>query len=310
MDDGPVFVVGAARSGTTLLRLMLDAHPSFALPPESHFVVTLAARRLRLQRRPEVALDRVLGHPRFALWGLDGDLVRAAAARRRPADLAGLFRVVFETYAAAQGKPRWGDKTPGYVEHLPLLAHLFPDARFIHLIRDGRSVAASIATQPWGPPTPVSAAWWWRGRVRQGRRDGARLGERYLEVRYEELIADPIVALSAVCRHLGTEFHPTMLGYANTAPGRLPAGTTQPGQLHERTLLPPTMSTDRFTTLPEGERRAVEHACRPVLRELGYVTSDLRPADAVRSWAGWGTGAVRAIPQLAADLAHPDGRLL
>lgn len=308
MAEGPVFIVGAGRSGTTLLRLMLDAHPSFALPPETHFVVALTARRLRLQQRPEIALDRVLAHPRFALWGLDGDLIRAVAADRPPADLASLFRIIFETYAEAHGKPRWGDKTPGYVEHLPLLAQMFPDARFIHIIRDGRAVATSVASKPWGPPTAVSAAWWWRGCVRQGRRDGALLGPRYLEVRYEALVADPIGVLSTVCRHLGTDYDPAMLDYWRTASERLPAGTTEPGRPHERTLLPPTTSPNRFMTLPERERRAVEHACRPLLSELGYNTDDPQPSDAVNAWVGWGTAAVRRVPQFVTDRVRPGRR--
>ncbi len=303
-----MFVVGAGRSGTTLLRLMLDAHPSFALPPESHFVVALAAPRLRLENRPQVALERVLEHPRFARWNLDEDVVRAAVARRQPTRLADLFRVIFETYADAHHKPRWGDKTPGYVQHLPLLASLFPDARFIHLIRDGRSVASSVASKPSGPPNAVSAAYWWRGLVRQGRRDGAVLGPRYLEVRYEKLIADPATVLTTVCQHLRADYDRAMLNYWRTAASRLPTGLTSPGHKHARTLLPPATGPDHFMALQPSERRAVEHACRPLLEELGYPTDPGRPLDAVRAWTWWGYGALGRAPKVVTDLVQPARR--
>lgn len=309
MGEAPFFVVGAGRSGTTLLRLMLDAHPSLALPPESHFVVALADRRLRLLHRPELALERVLRHPRFARWELDEATVRAAVTQHQPCDLAALFRVVFETYAASQGKPRWGDKTPGYVGRLPLLAALFPDARFVHLIRDGRAVAASVASKPSGPPNAVSAAYWWRGLVGQGRRDGAALGERYLEVRYEALIADPAAVLTTVCHHVGVAYDPAMLDYWRTAAARVPSGLTDPGQKHARTLQPPALGPDRFLALPPTERRAVEHACRPLLEALDYPTGrGEHPGDVARAWAWWGVGAVGRAPKVVSDLLRPGRR--
>jgi len=308
MADGPVFVVGAGRSGTTLLRLMLDAHPSFALPPESHFVVALASPRLRLENRPDVALERVLEHPRFVRWDLDADRVRAAVAERRPAALPDLLRIVFETYADAHGKPRWGDKTPGYVAHLPLVAKYFPDARFVHIIRDGRAVAASVASKPSGPPNAVSAAYWWRALVRHGRRDGRALGRRYLEVRYEELVSDPTAVLTRVCQHLGTDYDPAMLEYWRTAASRLPPGLTTSGQKHARTLLPPAPGPDRFMALGATERRAVEHACRPLLEDLGVPTSEAMALDGLRAWLWWCAGAPPRAPKVLKDLVRPARR--
>ena len=129
---------------------------------------------------------------------------------------------VFEAYAAERGKPRWGDKTPLYMQHLPLLERLFPTARFVHLIRDGRDAALSflsvpegIMTEGWGHPRDAAGfACQWATEVRAARALGARVGpERFLEVRYEALVAEPEAELRRICSFAGLEYDEAMLGY-------------------------------------------------------------------------------------------------
>ena len=197
------FVVGCSRSGTTLLRAMLDAHPQVAVPPESHFVVALDGTGGRKLRR---ALAR---DPWFALWGIDPPELGS----RVP--FADGVRAVFAAYAAQQGKLRYADKTPHYVSHLPRLAERFPEARFVHVVRDGRDVALSLLEVPWGPGDVEGAARVWRRRVLEGRAAG--LGaDRYRELRYEALVADPEGELRALSVWLDLPFDPAMLAY----PGR------------------------------------------------------------------------------------------
>jgi len=267
----PFFVVGVPRSGTTLLRFMLDGHPRLAVPGESHFIVTLRVRRLRLRHRPGLALEAILGHPRFAEWGLDPDAVRAQAAEDGPVDFAGVVRTVFGAYARSQGKVRWGDKTPDYVSHMTMLARLFPDAQFVHIIRDGREMASACADYGWAP-TAVSAGYWWRKRVAKGVRVGKRLGpDRYREIRLEQLIADPQAVLTQICEFLGERYDPVMLDYPTRVRLR------DPDKLflqrpHRHLVLPPTAGLrDWRAGLSARQQRLVEAACGAPLRHLGYL---------------------------------------
>jgi Sulfotransferase family len=261
----PFFIVGSPRSGTTLLRQMLDGHPRLAIPDESHFVVGLAPRWWR--RRRAVTVDDVLAHPRVARWDVPPDELRAGAAVTDDAGFAEVVGAVFGAYASAHGKARWGDKTPGYVTHLPFLADLFPDSQFVHVLRDGREVAASLADWSWGPPSAVSGAFWWVHKVQAGRRAGRRLpADRYLEVRLEDLIADPEATLREVCRFLGEEYDPALLDY----PDRVAAAG--PGPAQERHLVaPPTPGLRAWRDgLPNRAQEAVEQVCRRTLADLGY----------------------------------------
>src|SRR5262245_8603807 len=110
------------------MRVMLDSHPRIAVPRETHFVVRLAIRN----RRHPVTVDDIIDNPRFSELGLAPEVVREAVARDQPADYPALVASVFGAYAAAHGKPRWGDKTPGYLAYMPLLLEMYPDARFVH----------------------------------------------------------------------------------------------------------------------------------------------------------------------------------
>ncbi len=193
------FIVGCGRSGTTLLRAMLDAHPDLAIPDEVGFVVRYArphyALRYGWPRRFDAGRCAELFSPTVvpAVGAADPDVLASRSDRLRQRVVRRRWSAGCTAVAAEhRGKPRFGDKTPMHVLHLPRLARMFPEARFVHIIRDGRDVALSYLSVAWGPDDrsrrrPSVAAQ--RG---HGRRAGARLGPgRYHEVRYEELVADP-----------------------------------------------------------------------------------------------------------------------
>ena len=125
------FVVGHGRSGTTLLRLMLNAHPELAIPNESHFIPHLAGRWRTWsdtgQNRTEALADALKRHYRFVSWGLPDSEVRRTLADADPRTYAEAIRSVYALYAGHQGKRRYGDKTPSYVLKMPVLAGLFPE---------------------------------------------------------------------------------------------------------------------------------------------------------------------------------------
>ena len=179
------FIVGSARSGTTLVRLLMNAHPMVVVPPESRFIVEFWTGEDTVEVKP--FLDRLAIHPRFRVWDLPiSDVAAEVRVERMPYAL--LIEKVYEAYARPRGKPIWGDKTPRYIEHLGLLRRLFPDARFIHVIRDGRNVALSYADVPFGPKSVAAAAELWSRRVSSGLSARKTIPkESYLEVRYEDL---------------------------------------------------------------------------------------------------------------------------
>ena len=176
------FFLGCGRSGTTLLRALFDAHPDLAIPGESVFISTMCAERNTYETVGGVALDRfvadVVAHPRFERWGLPEEAVHDALRHEQPNSLADAIRVLFATYATSRDKRRYGDKTPVYVLAIPLLAPVFPEARFVHIIRDGRNVAPSLMELPHGPKDLGEATLYWRRHVQRGRKAGARLGPK------------------------------------------------------------------------------------------------------------------------------------
>src|SRR3712207_5675468 len=123
----PFFVIGSARSGTTMLRMILNAHPDVAVPPESRFVVELWRGESVID--VERWLHDLGAHRRFRAWELPLEAVRAELGDAATVAYEDAVRATYRAYAAARGKKRWGDKTPRYIEHIPMLGRLFPDAR-------------------------------------------------------------------------------------------------------------------------------------------------------------------------------------
>ena len=266
----PVIVLGVRRSGTTLLRVMLDRNAELAVPDESYFVPQLA-RRHRGTIDPAVFVDDLRRLPTLVEWGLSPERV---AERLRPGMTSGeAIACVFETYAGERGKPRWGDKTPLYMQHLSLLESLFPTARFVHLIRDGRDAALSflsvprgIMTEGWGHPQDARGfARQWATEIRSARDLGDRIGSgRYLELRYEALVADPASELRRVCDFAGLVYDDAMLGYV----GHTDAARKE----HQQRLNePPRVGVrDWSTEMSANDRAAFEATAGDLLAELEY----------------------------------------
>lgn len=224
--SSPFFIVGAQRSGTTLLRLMLAAHPRVAIPPESHFIPDL----LRIERRAgglcgirEDVARMLVTHDRLVDFDLGPAFIRETVARLWPLTTRAITEALFAEYARRRGKPRWGDKTPRHCNFLPKLGAVFPEARFIHVVRDGRDTAMSSVKAAFGPNTWTTAAYLWRDSVRAARRGAQSLApDRWMEIRYEDLLGDPRAILERVCAFLGEDFHEDMLRYAERADGLVP----------------------------------------------------------------------------------------
>lgn len=218
----PFFIVGSGRSGNTLLRAILCGHGELAVPPES-YVLGVAVREYRkfgFLSWPElvdVVLDRFASHPQFAAWDTDLAPVRAALLDRpdEQRSLARMLDAVYRAWASAHmpGARRWGDKTPTNVYHLPRLDAVFPDAIYVHMLRDGRDVVASYLEA--GLSGCVEEACErWQESVRLVRRFARRVpGRRFLEIRYERLVREPETVVRKVCGHLEVDFEPAMLNH-------------------------------------------------------------------------------------------------
>lgn len=224
--DTPFFIVGAMRSGTTLLRLMLASHPRLAIPPESHFLPELlefeqSAGGLAGSRG--AIIEWLVSHRRLADLKLGADWMRATLMTLEPFTTHSIASVVFAEYARREGKSRWGDKTPRYRSFMPQLRRLFPDARFIHLLRDGRDTALSAWRSRLGPKTWAAAVYDWRDSVRDAWKGQRSLPPEFvLEVRYEDLLQHPQDVLRNICAFLGEEYFPEMLSFSHAAPKQVP----------------------------------------------------------------------------------------
>ena len=213
-------VVGVPRSGTTLLRMMIDAHSVIAIPPETGFLPSLADLDPE-QDASRTALDIITALHTWPDFGMDAVALRETLDRLSPITPADAARTFYRTYAARFKKHRWGDKTPTYGSSIDRIAALLPEARFIHIIRDGRDVMVSVRGVWFRPGDTVEAcAEDWMTRVAQTRKLGAAVSH-YLEVRYEALVQHPADTLDEICRFLDLGFEPQLLTYHHRAAARL-----------------------------------------------------------------------------------------
>ena len=290
-----VFFVGTNGSGTTLHRAIFDSHPDLSIPGESHFIVKLARDRAKYEGtggfEAGLLFEDLQREKRFAKWELDPTEVETALRDPSVGDFPEAMRALYRLYAGKRGKTRYGDKTQAYIHELPLLARLFPEARFIHAVRDGRDVA--LAHTDGANMERVALSW--KRRVGAGRGAGAMLGpDRYIESRFEELIDDTETAVRRLCEFIDLDFDPQMLKYYERA-GDIIATTAVPDR-HRDIFLPPTKGLrDWRRELSADQVMRFEALAGDLLDELGYERAYERVPlrGRVAAWTGLALDAAR-----------------
>jgi len=261
---------------------MLHAHPRIAIPPETRHLLEVYRRRerwgdLRQDDNHEKLARFIVRHRKFPDLKLD-----KAATRRKivqgPPTVGSALGIVLEEYAARFGKPRWGDKRPLYLNHLPVIFALFPDAQVIHIIRDGRACVASLKRMPWFHGGAIQATSRWVQSMRMG--DRARRTYRpdqYFELQYEQLVADPRAELTRLCTFLGEDFAETMLEPSEVAPEAVPDRKAWHANTHGAVSTAPVKAWER--ELERWEVAVFEALGRRWLRRYGYpLTTSRRQA--------------------------------
>lgn len=213
MSDGLVFVLGAPRSGTTLLRAQLNRHSRIGLCDETFFFYWVAERQhvfgdLADPARRARAIDRFVATRRIERLGLDRAAL-AARLQQEATSYPAFFAALLAFYAEVHGKRIGGEKTPQHALHAATLRRWYPDARLIHLVRDPRDVVASLKRMPWGSGAALTDAKLWRDCVEGA--EALSADPLFCRVRYESLVADPAGELARLCHFLGLDFEPAML---------------------------------------------------------------------------------------------------
>ena len=226
MDVPFPFIVCYPRSGSTLLRLMLDAHPDLAIPAETHFRKVFGGENaegvVSVQKRDAICRELVKS-PRWNDFNLTADEFRRRLDRvPLGAPAAEALLAFWRLYSEKRAKPRWGDKTPGHLKCVTKIANIFPQARFIHIVRDGRDVAASMR-ETWfaSGRTIADLASDWTDRIADFLTDAERSGLAVHTLRYEDMVANPTEALKGVCAFIALPYCEAMLAYHQNAEERL-----------------------------------------------------------------------------------------
>ena len=224
----PIFVVGAPRSGTTLLQYMLRSHPNISLPTgESHFFIPLyrkaasfgdLSRKENIKKVLEEMYRRSQDFLDTDLHGINFDIEALSTVfhQENRNSINSIISGLFEKNATGEGKSRWGDKTPYYVLHMNTILEMYPEAQFIHLIRDGRDCALSLIDRKhnFRVYNTFFAAKYWEIYVEKGREIGKTLGEKtYCEVRYEDLLENPTDTMKRVCHFLNEPYSDSIVNF-------------------------------------------------------------------------------------------------
>jgi hypothetical protein len=276
----PIFVVGANRSGTTLVRLILNAHSQIAIPDElTYFGPTIHGIPLDHWRRPnldaaayEAFIDQFLEtncatlSKDLDLTDVKDDILSAPPSLRTP------YQTVLEAWANHHGKARWGEKTPANLFYVDYMLEMFPDARFIYVVRDPRAGVASMQRVSFFPDDVVFNA--------LNRYKHWRAGHRYLNasvpptqrmtIRYEDLVQAPDETVCRICTFLDEPFEASMLDFYEDAERYM--GDEAASNFNKAATTP--ISSDRIhnwcNRLTPAEVATIQSICTAEMDEFGY----------------------------------------
>ena len=229
MKSEPIFIVGAPRSGTTLLAAMMGAHSRMSCGPETHFFRYLSKAdeeqlcnketwpRLAAEFLSTITYNTFSGNRREHLiekYQLEEkDIV--LFLEKREATTAQLLAALTETFMKRTGKSRWIEKTPDHLAHVATIRRIFPESPIIRIVRDPRDIAVSITKVPWGTTNLVDALLYWRY-LDETSENFFKRDKLAYTIRFEDLIMSPKLELTRICKYVGEAFEEAMLDTSST----------------------------------------------------------------------------------------------
>jgi hypothetical protein len=223
--------------------MILVSHSRLSIPPETWYLNQM--RDLLELNRPlspqesRRVVRLMTEHYRWPDLEVPADEFRRRVFAMESPFLRDIVELVYLEHLARSGKSRWGDKTPGYIELVPQLAHLFPGAKFIHLIRDGRDVAKSFQVRRWSGRWLHQNTTEWLAAMRYGQRwRDSEYARQFLEVRYEDLVRSQEREVRRICEFLCEEFEPQMLSWQHSVERWVP---TREAHIHEKLTQAPSV---------------------------------------------------------------------
>jgi hypothetical protein len=287
-----VFIIGCPRSGTTLLQRLVDAHPRLTIIHETHWIPKWYYKARK--QTPRGCVNRkliryLLQRRKFARLGISRAELEQWIRSGEPVSYADFVGRVFDRYGEARGKPLVGDKTPAYARNVDLLHTLWPKAKFVHLMRDGRDVCLSAINwrkpgrllrraSSWREDPDITAALWWEWHVRMARLSRKSLSEDlYYEMRYESLVVQPAEECAKLCAFLGLAYDEAMLRFYETR------RRNAPGLDAKEAWLPVTPGLrDWRSQMSASQLERFETAAGDLLDELGYSRAFSDPSPEAR----------------------------
>jgi len=265
----PIFVVGHARSGTTLMAHLLSRNPEIASTPETNFV-----NRLRFAFEPfyrhgiDATVDEAFRDARIQEMKIDREMVKQRLRDGGELNSRTLLEALLETYREQQGKPHVAEKSPGHLLYIPIIASWYPKARFVWIVRDGRACIASLrkvnfSTHALGPLSRR-----WSRNIAYLLRAQSQMVDRMYALRFEDLVEDTETTLRGLHDWLGIPFSPLQLQQDGTTTVVPESEKSWKGNVGQPIMANrSTAWSDAFT---RGERDLLDRRCGVFLERLGY----------------------------------------
>ncbi len=274
MNPPPIFIVGSPRSGTTLLRNLLNRHPRIAICRETQFNHYIYSRRkafgdLRNETNRRRLVKEYLATSRMRRSGIETAGLEERLLRDGTS-YASLFAALLVHFAESEGKQRCGEKTPQHALLTETLCEWYPGASIIHLVRDPREVVASLQRVPWASNSVVVNTRTWIQCNLAARKSSHR--PEYLMVRYQDLVSRPEEELVRICGHLHEDYSPSML-----VPDERPIAYSSWSQRAKAAVTSERLGKWQ-EQLTQQDVELIEWVAGPHLESFGYARSAASPS--------------------------------
>lgn len=285
--SGPLFLVGMPRSGTKLLRELLNGHPQIGIVEQETAFLPFLLKKWQGKTLSEADRQDIYQDLKATNFFWNQQRFHGRAMSNPPWQslddsylIENLLEDVFRFYAPKKGDFIWGDKTPGYLRHIPLLKHHWPEAKFIHIIRDPRDLCLSV-NRAWRKSRRMAVHRWAQS-VEKARRDGKAMGENYIEILYERLLQSPEQELERLCRFLDLPFNQDMV--------ELSKPSEDLGETKGKSEIVRQNAGKYRRRIPTNMLTRLEAIAYPQLKALGYPIEHAacpKPLSTPMRWALW-----------------------